>query len=95
MWQSGQYRAPVIKPLPVKHPAVIDEFPLGRVELSLGWGVGRCGGVGYLEEGGVRGMLSRPVQREGVMGRPRLGPAENSVCGGAVTCLDRQPVTQH
>lgn len=34
VWQSGQYRAPVIKPLPVKHPAIIDEFPLGRVELS-------------------------------------------------------------
>lgn len=36
VWQSGQYRAPVIKPLPVKHPAIIDEFPLGRAELSLG-----------------------------------------------------------
>lgn len=36
VWQLGQYRAPVIKPLPVKHPAIIDEFPLGRVELSLG-----------------------------------------------------------
>lgn len=36
MWQAGQYRAPVIKPLPVKHPAIIDEFPLGRAELSLG-----------------------------------------------------------
>lgn len=35
MWQSGQYRAPVIKPLPVKHPAIIDEFPPGRAELSL------------------------------------------------------------
>lgn len=36
VWQSGQYRAPVIKPLPVKHPARIDEFPLGRAELSFG-----------------------------------------------------------
>lgn len=34
--QSGQYGAAVIKPLPVKHPAIIDEFPLGRAELSLG-----------------------------------------------------------
>lgn len=36
MWQSGQYRAPVIKLLPIKHPARIDEFPLRRAELSLG-----------------------------------------------------------
>lgn len=35
MWQSGQYRAAVIKPLPIKYPAIIDEFPLGRAELSL------------------------------------------------------------
>lgn len=35
VWQPGQYRPPVIKPLPVKHPARIDEFPLGRAELSL------------------------------------------------------------
>lgn len=46
VWQSGQYRAPVIKPLPVKHPAIIDEYPLGRVELSLGL------------EGQERGILS-------------------------------------
>lgn len=30
VWQSGQYRAPVIKPLPVKHPARIDEFSPGE-----------------------------------------------------------------
>ena len=30
VWQTGQYRAAVIKPLPVKHSAIIDEFPLGR-----------------------------------------------------------------
>lgn len=35
VWQPGQYGAPVIKPLPVTHPARIDEFPLGRAELSL------------------------------------------------------------
>lgn len=35
VWQPGQYRPPVIKLLPVKHPARIDEFPLGRAELSL------------------------------------------------------------
>lgn len=50
VWQSGQYRAPVIKPLPVKHPAIIDEFSPGRAELSLGpdrqergiWAWNRC-----------------------------------------------------
>lgn len=30
VWQSGQYRAPVIKPLPVKHPVRIDEFSPGE-----------------------------------------------------------------
>lgn len=30
VWQSGQYWAAVIKPLPVKHPAVMDEFPPGE-----------------------------------------------------------------
>ncbi len=54
MWQSGQYRAPVIKPLPVKHPAIIDEFPLGKAELSLGLeGQER----GILEDGTSPGML--------------------------------------
>lgn len=48
VWQSCQYRAPVIKPLPVKHPAIIDEFPQGRVKLSLGLegqekGISKCG----------------------------------------------------
>lgn len=39
VWQSGQYRAPVIKPLPVKHPTIIDEFPLGRVAVIGAGGV--------------------------------------------------------
>lgn len=47
VWQSGQYRAPVIKPLPVKHPARIDEFPLGRAELSFGL---------QAQEGGILSM---------------------------------------
>lgn len=51
VWQSGQYRTPVIKSLPVKHSAIIDEFPLGRVELSLG------------PEGLERGILSMEPAR--------------------------------
>lgn len=35
VWQSGQYRDPVIKPVPVKHPAIIDECPPGRGEAVI------------------------------------------------------------
>ena len=34
VWQPGQYGAPVIKPLPVRHAARIDDLPLGSAELS-------------------------------------------------------------
>lgn len=54
LWQSGQYRAPVIKPLPVKHPAIIDEFSLGR-----GGAVTGAGGTGKrdFEHGTGPGVL--------------------------------------
>lgn len=54
VWQLGQYRAPVIKPLPVKHPAIIDEFPLGKRGAVTG-----AGGAGKrdLEHGTSPGML--------------------------------------
>lgn len=64
VWQPGQYRPPVIKPLPVKHPARIDEFPLGRAELSLELPA---------EEGGI-------LSTEQVLARSTWSESYSSLC---------------
>lgn len=65
VWQSGQYRAPVIKSLPVKHPAIIDEFPPGEGGAVIG-----AGGTGKrdFEHGSSHGVLKSICEGESNLG---------------------------
>lgn len=65
VWQLGQYRTPVIKPLPVKHPAIIDEFFPGE-----GGTVTGAGGAGKedFEHGTSPGVLKLICEGESNLG---------------------------